>query len=302
MSSRAQLRTVAAETQKALPPILNGLKPERFKLAHQGRKFTLEELPRLDPNLCPHFPKRATIRVINSDTLDAAISEIAALSNEDNSNEHPFPAVVSFANDTRPGGGWLNGAMAQEEAICYRSSLSLSLQEKHYPISPNHYTAAALYSPYVLIVRETEQAGHKLLPFKVIQADPKVVSVLSVAAIYSPEVSTIRYDAHKPGEPDKLVVFTKDHDRDMTKKKMRVVLRTAAAYRHRRIVLGALGCGVFKNPPEDVAHCWLEVLREKEFGGAGNWWRAVTFAVYEPKPQYEGNLDIFYRVLDGQQV
>jgi hypothetical protein len=40
------------------------------------------------------------------------------------------------------------------------------------------------------------------------------------------------------------------------------------------------------------------VLRENEF--AGNWWRKVWFAVYDPKQ--EGNFDTFHRVLHGQQV
>ncbi|KAK4204620.1 hypothetical protein QBC40DRAFT_336799 [Triangularia verruculosa] len=302
MSTREELRKVAIGTKSALPLILKKLRDDGEDLAKKSRKFTLEDISRLDPNLCPRFPNKATIRVINSDTLDAAIEEITALSKEDNANHHAFPAVVNFANDARPGGGWLNGAMAQEEAICYRSSLHLSLKQKDYPISPNKYTTAAIYSPYVLIIRGTERTGHKLLPFSVIKSDPKVVSVLSVAAIHAPPLQTIKYDSHAPGEPDQLVVFRKDSDRDLTKQKMRLVLRTAAAYRHRRIILGAFGCGVFKNPPEDVAHCWLEVLREKEFGGAGNWWKAVTFAVYEPKPQFEGNLDIFTRVLNGQQV
>ncbi|KAK0663410.1 hypothetical protein QBC41DRAFT_284617 [Cercophora samala] len=304
MSSRDELRKVARETELVLPKYLGGLKNDGSFLtqAQQCRKYTLETFPRLDPNLCPNFTQRAKIRVINSDTLDAAIAEMTALSTDNNFGQSTIPAVVNFANDTRPGGGWLNGAMAQEESIFFRSSLSLSLDKQHYPISPNSYTAAALYSPYVLIVREAQKDGHRLIKFADVAADPKVVSVFSVAAIHTPAVTECKYDRRNPGDPETFAYFSKDHERDMTKKKMRLVLRLAAAYRHRRIILGALGCGVFKNPPEDVAHCWLEVLREKEFGGAGNWWRGVTFAVYEPKPVYEGNLDIFFRVLDGQEV
>ncbi|KAK0710394.1 hypothetical protein B0T21DRAFT_352602 [Apiosordaria backusii] len=301
VTSRADLRKIAVETEKALKPILDGL--NTFERAKKARKFTLDNLTRLDPNLCPKFPQKAKIQVINSDTLDAALSQIAAIANDDLYGHHSYPAVVNFANDTTPGGGWLNGARAQEEAICYRSSLSLSLdKEKHYPISPDDKTAAALYSPYVLIIRETEQAGHKLVPFADIAQDPKVVSVLTVPAVFSPRTKEFKLEDHRPGDPDKRVVFARDSERDLTKQKMRLVLRLAAAYRHRRIVLGALGCGVFRNPPEDVAHCWLEVLREQEFGGTGSWWREVTFAVWEPKPKYEGNLDIFFRVLDGEEV
>lgn len=81
---------------------------------------------------------------------------------------------------------------------------------------------------------------------------------------------------------------------------MRLALRMAASHGKRSLVLGAFGCGVYANPPEDVAQCWLEVLQDDEFRLAGNWWRDVCFAIYDPKG--EGNYDVFRRVLDGQKV
>jgi uncharacterized protein (TIGR02452 family) len=79
---------------------------------------------------------------------------------------------------------------------------------------------------------------------------------------------------------------------------MRLALRIAATNGHGMLVLGALGCGVYANPPGEVANCWLEVLREAEF--RGNWWREVCFAVYDPKN--EGNFAVFERVLAGKKV
>ncbi|EAQ84236.1 hypothetical protein CHGG_10640 [Chaetomium globosum CBS 148.51] len=93
-------------------------------------------------------------------------------------------------------------------------------------------------------------------------------------------------------------VFQSDTDRDLTKRNMRLVLRIAAHHRHRHLVLGALGCGVYANPPEDVAHCWLEVLREDEF--SGGWWQQICFAVFDPSGT--GNYEVFMRVLHDQNV
>lgn len=81
---------------------------------------------------------------------------------------------------------------------------------------------------------------------------------------------------------------------------MRLVLRMAASKGHTSIVLGALGCGAFENPPEDVAHCWLEVLREDEF--SGNWWKDVVFAVYDSNDTQDGNFNIFRTILHGKEV
>lgn len=93
-------------------------------------------------------------------------------------------------------------------------------------------------------------------------------------------------------------VFTNDRDRDTTKANMTLCLRMAAVNRHDMLVLGALGCGVYSNPSEDVAHCWFEVLREHEF--SWNWWREVWFAVFDPKG--EGKCAVFHEILDGQEV
>lgn len=84
----------------------------------------------------------------------------------------------------------------------------------------------------------------------------------------------------------------------LTKTKMRLALRVAANNGHVMLVLGALGCGVYANPPAEIAKFWLEVLREDEFHG--NLWREVYFAVYDSKNN--GSFEIFRRVLDGKKV
>lgn len=295
--------------------------------------------------------------------------------------------------------------MAQEEALCYRSSLALSLRRDLYPLEPGE----VLYTSYVLVVRDDLSSGHNLLVPATPPADLPVVSALTVAALCRPEVRTMvarvrarpgvrekdrcwsqeirererERDEHyfcgrktdegstsiiqdvqdvqdrcttpadspnmdtlmeedteqierpyspalvpaRPARPAQTIangaafdtrpsfpppatqemsVFARDGDRDFTKSKMRLTLRTAAASGHDRLVLGALGCGVYGNPAEDVAHCWLEVLQEHEFQGAGHWWRDVVFAVYAGRGSQNScdssNYEIFHRVLDGQQV
>jgi uncharacterized protein (TIGR02452 family) len=139
------------------------------------------------------------------------------------------------------------------------------------------------------------RGGHRLLPgVKPLTAPPPLLSVVSIAALRNPRTQTFRL---ADGVTRK-TVFRSDDDRDMTKRNMRLVLRIAAHNRHRHLVLGALGCGVYANPPEDVAHCWLEVLREDEF--FGGWWRQICFAVFDPRG--DGNFEVFRRVLQDQKV
>jgi uncharacterized protein (TIGR02452 family) len=72
----------------------------------------------------------------------------------------------------------------------------------------------------------------------------------------------------------------------------------AAARGHSLLVLGALGCGAFRNPPREVARLWAEVLGEAEF--AGGWWREIVFAVLDTRR--EGNLEVFEEVLEGLEI
>ncbi|KAK3984020.1 mitochondrial chaperone BCS1 [Cladorrhinum sp. PSN332] len=285
-TSRETLRKIAQETQGIVPQLLSQL--GTIEAARRSSKHNLNHPHRLHPEECPSFPHPATIKVLNKDTLNVGI-QLAADAAVDSAYDNRYPAIVNFADTHRPGGGWLNGALAQEEALCYRSSLAAGLNSKHWPLSD---TAAELvYTPYVLVVRDDLASGHRVMELNPDQLP--VVSVLSVAAIYKPDVYPLR---ERYGPPK--LAFATDKDRNLTKDKMRLVLRAAARNKHRRLVLGALGCGVYANPPEDVAECWLEVLREAEF--KGNWWKEVCFAVYDDKNS--GNFETFYRILNGKTV
>ncbi|KAM7206144.1 DUF2263 domain containing protein [Naviculisporaceae sp. PSN 640] len=298
---KEQLRSICQETENVLPAIL--VKQKRGGNALDFEKYTLNDLPRLNPNDCPSFPTPATIKVINKDTLDTAIDMMtAAKSTSSSSSTSPTPpaafkpAVVNFANRHEPGGGWRNGAMAQEEALFYRSSLSLSLwkQRVGYPLGTND----AVYSPHVVIIRNSFADGHQLSNR---DDELPVVSVLTVAAINRPETeSYTTATSTSKGLPPTKRIFKYNRERNLTKDKMRLVLRMAASKGHTSIVLGALGCGAFENPPEDVAHCWLEVLREDEF--SGNWWKDVVFAVFDSNDAQDGNFNIFHTILHGQKV
>ncbi|KAI1112563.1 hypothetical protein F5Y14DRAFT_421553 [Nemania sp. NC0429] len=297
---RDRLRAVAQDTCSLLPELLGELRTERE--AQKATKYSTARLPFLDPLPSPSHSQPATIEVTNEDTLNAAIRLLHShRGGSSDGDEQSRPAVLNFANSRNPGGGWMNGAMAQEEAICYRSSLALSLNPDLYPLRKDE----GIYSRYVLVMREDMSSGHHQIAVE--PARLPVVSVLTIAALRNPEIRTfqLRTSHVVAGEPDMIRettrdkhVFRHDHDRDITKGKMRLALRMAARHGHRKLVLGALGCGVFGNPPEDIAHCWLSVLREDEF--AGNRWSDVCFAVYDPNR--EGNYEIFRDILAGRRV
>ena len=283
---RAANAAIATETRTVLPDILKHLPHIQ---ASRSEMLHLDTLPPLRWADCPRHnaPTHKTkIQVVDADSFNAAI----ALGKEHGTAGGKV-AVLNMASHSSPGGGWLKGATAQEEALCYRSSLSLSLHKRYYPFK--HLTG--VYTPDVVVIRGDMSSGHALLVPETKVEDLPVVSVLSVAAIRKPDLKEIDDER---GNGVKRMTFLKDGDRLLTKGKMRLCLRMAAAKGHRLLVLGALGCGAFKNPPEDNVQCWREVLEEAEFGGG--WWMEVWFAVLDRKN--EGNLQVFREGLHNLEI
>ncbi|KAL9624921.1 MAG: hypothetical protein Q9160_000968 [Pyrenula sp. 1 TL-2023] len=206
---------------------------------------------------CPGLPHRR-VRVVDSDTIDAAIAVTS-------SRDKKPVCVLNMANATSAGGGWVNGALAQEEAICYRSSLAFTLKLRHYPLPE----CGGIYSPTVLVIRDNLKKGHKLLDLTQPHKLP-VISVVSVAALQDPE--TVK-------DSQGISRYRRSGERGLMEEKMRMILRMAAYNGHRKLVLGAFGCGAFNNPRHDVASSWVKVLTEKEFDGG--WWEEICFAVLD---------------------
>lgn len=73
--------------------------------------------------------------------------------------------------------------------------------------------------------------------------------------------------------------------------KMRLVLRVAGSQYHKRLVLGAIGCGVFAHLVQEVANCRKRVLQEGEFKG---WFEMVLLAVLGNSENLES-----FRIFNG---
>ncbi|GAA1367341.1 TIGR02452 family protein [Streptomyces beijiangensis] len=175
-------------------------------------------------------------------------------------------AVLTFASARNPGGGYLNGAQAQEEALCRASALYATLLRvpgfyaHHRADRSPFYTDRVIHSPGVPVFRDDR--GRLL-------STPFSVGFLTSPA---PNAGVIRSrspeDAHRI--PEGLAVRAER------------VLETAVACGYRRLVLGAWGCGVFRNDPARVAEAFRTHLTgEGRFGGH---FEQVVFAVLDRDP------------------
>ncbi|MGW4726391.1 TIGR02452 family protein [Streptomyces sp. NPDC004291] len=187
-------------------------------------------------------------------------------------------AVLNFASARNPGGGYLNGAQAQEEALCRSSALYATLlrapeyYEHHRADRDVFYSDRVIHSPGVPVFRDDR--GELL-------AEPFTVGFLTSPA---PNAGVVRRTA--PERAGRLPAALAS--------RAERVLETAAAAGYRRLVLGAWGCGVFRNDPEQVAGAFRTLLTgDGRFAGH---FEEVVFAVLD-RASGTPTLAAFARVL-----
>jgi uncharacterized protein (TIGR02452 family) len=209
------------------------------------------------------------------------------------------PAVLNLADAYHACGKYNSGANAQEESICRASTLSQTLyqyynnswaQKVGVPLReqsayPMHIRFGGIYSP-VTVFRDNGSTGFAL------REEPFQTAIISVAALNFKEGhkhNNLEYRAEDGG-------FTKEGD-EIMRDKIRTIYRIALLNGHDSLVLGAMGCGVFKLKPELVSALFKETLEEKEFKGK---FHTIVFALMEgpagkrKKVEEEGKLGSFY--------
>ena len=195
----------------------------------------------------PKFSNNCSIFCENTDSFSAAIKLAPYVDKYYSSRKSPANVLVlNFANPTNPGGGVRSGAIAQEEDLCRKSSLLLSLESDsakpyysyHQQLSSPFSSDSIILSPEVQIIKDAE--GFLL-------EAPVTVSVLTCAA------PIIRKGIGKVSQEQYRNLFTE---------RIAGILGVAASLGYRVLVLGAFGCGAFGNDAEIVAEIFQECIKE----------------------------------------
>ncbi len=173
----------------------------------------------------------------------------------------PHVVALNFASARRPGGGFLGGARAQEEDLARCSALypCLRSQRGYYDANRSSpsllYTDHIIYSPAVPFFRNVDlRFLEQPFPLSIITAPaPNAGEALSRDPSAGPEI------------------------RRVLEARALDVIAVAAAHQHRCLVLGAWGCGVFRNDPAQVAQAFAGAL--DRFIGSFD---RVVFAIHDP--------------------
>jgi uncharacterized protein (TIGR02452 family) len=173
------------------------------------------------------------------------------------------PAALNFASARNPGGGFLNGARAQEESLCRASALYACIVDA--PMYPPHraardpmYTSWTLYAPMVPVFRDDDGA--------LLERPWRCSFVTSPA----PNVKVLL-----ERQPERAGDLSGVYDDRIAR-----VLSLAAMNGHDAVVLGAWGCGAFGGDPEQVAGRFERALA----GAFRGVFDEVVFAVLDTSP------------------
>ncbi len=171
---------------------------------------------------------------------------------------------LNFASAKNPGGGFLGGSQAQEECLARASGLYYSLLEanEYYEVNRSFksslYTDHMIHSPSVPIFRNDE--------------DQLLDDYYKVSFITAPAANK---GALMKNQPDKIPEI-----QSVMKKRIRALFSIAHRYGYENLVLGAWGCGVFRNDPKDMAQLFADEILE-ESSKFHNVFKNIDFAVLD---------------------
>ena len=278
---------------------VNG-KRVNLKLSEKERKEIFVFLPKdvkqiSDNKDFPHVHVMGRIGVgcVNMDSYSLAIKRYSDCAYMFSEKSKPI-LVLNLANPVNPGGGVRRGSKAQEEDLCRKSSLLLSLESLEasvyykYNKSLNTYMGsdAVMITPQVEIIKD--ENGDLL-------DESVIVSVMTCAA---------------PMLRDGMEGLTDQEYRDMVYGRITGMLKVAAYLGYEVLILGAFGCGAFSNDAHVVSDLFYKALKEFDYDGmkAKDFFSRIDFAVlsrsadqYNYK-EFARNFSDFYREEDAEDV
>lgn len=199
--------------------------------------------------------------------------------------------VLNFASATNPGGGVIRGSSAQEECLCRCSTLFAALDSSemwHGFYTPHRrardplHNDDCIYTPGVVVFKsDTDEP--RLQPERMWYT----VDVLTCAA---PNLREKPGNDMNPGDGDSPIDISSDELQRLHEKRLRRVADIAVENGAEVLILGAFGCGAFRNPPEVVAQAMKTVVEEYRYC-----FKTIEMAVY-CTPRDDTNYRVFSEV------
>jgi uncharacterized protein (TIGR02452 family) len=167
-------------------------------------------------------------------------------------------AILNFASAITPGGGWLAGARVQEESLARSSTLVHALRNDDMYANKTHRTNP-FYDDTVIVTPKVPFFRHQNGQ---ILDTPWLADVITCAAVNAKKVHDEKPDRAAEIEP-------------AMRRRIHKVFQVATTLDADILILGAWGCGAFKNEGTEIAramHDTLQLVDMRRF-------KAIDFAI-----------------------
>lgn len=171
--------------------------------------------------------------------------------------------VLNFASATNPGGGVVNGSSAQEECICRCTTLYPCLDtdamwnsfyKPHRQAANPLYSNDCIYTPNVCVFKSDINSPEPLP-----ESEWWNVNIITCAA---PNLRERPSNAMNPCAGQIAAKITPNELEKLLTSRIKRIFEVAVANGNEVLILGAFGCGAFRNPPEIVAKVFHTVMQD----------------------------------------
>lgn len=213
--------------------------------------YTPESLTQLTPDHDNKIVDETVFSVTNESTFTCA---------KKLQSKHGKVLCLNFASAKNPGGGFLGGSQAQEEALARASALypTIAQMESMYTTNRQYqsclYTDHMIYSPDIPVFRDEED--------ELLEA-PWLTSIITAPAV---NFGALRESEKKSAET-------------VMRRRINGILNIACDKGYSNLVLGAWGCGVFKNDPQNISQYFFDALGQN--GTFHKVFQRIDFAVLD---------------------
>ena len=267
------------ESERLQESIRNSIKNQQLYL--QGKVYTYIMKRKRSDKMCD-------VVVSGKRTFEAAESYVRA---------GKRVAVLNFASATNPGGGVINGSSAQEESLCRCSTLYQCLDtdmmwkqfyEPHRAANNPLYNNDILVTPDVIVFKSDGD-----WPERMPEEDWYNVDVITCAA---PNLRNHPSNEMNPFAGDQAAELNRQEYIILMRQRISQIFVAAQTTGADVLILGAFGCGAFRNPPEVVAKLFKEAV--DDFGPL---FETIEFAVYHT-PRETNNYDSFVNAFNAEKT
>jgi len=191
--------------------------------------------------------------------------------------------VLNFASATNPGGGVIHGASAQEAAICRCSTLYPCLNTKvmweafympHRALENPLYNNDCIITPQVKVFKSDID-----FPEELQEAEWWNVDVITCAA---PNLRNNPSNMMNPGAGSQKADVPYEELRELLMRRIQRIFEVAIGNGAEVLILGAFGCGAFRNPPKLVAEVFAEFTEKYR-----KCFDTIEYAIFHTKKEME---------------